>query len=102
MFSHFLFLKYICITKLAHMSSAEIKIQLYRLIDSTNDKTLLQKIYNSIAKKIGVEKGDWWDTITDNEKAIIEEGDEQIEAGNVVSNAQVALQSKKLINKYRK
>ncbi|MBN8701497.1 MAG: hypothetical protein J0M08_00380 [Bacteroidetes bacterium] len=84
------------------MSSAEIKIQLYRLIDSTNDKTLLQKIYNSIAKKIGVEKGDWWDTITDNEKAIIEEGDEQIEAGNVVSNAQVALQSKKLINKYRK
>ena len=84
------------------MSSAEIKLQLYRLIDSTDDASVLKRIYTSLSKTIFKEKTDWWSNISDDEKAIIEAGLADIERGETVSNEEVIKESRKLINKYKK
>ena len=84
------------------MSTAEIKLQLYRLIDSTNDASVLKRIYTALSKTISKEEPDWWDTISDDEKAAIEAGLAELENGEVVSHEQVVKESRKLINKYKK
>jgi hypothetical protein len=66
------------------MRTAELKSNLHWLIDEVqDDKTL--KITYLLLSKTGEGNKDWWDTISANEKAAIEEGMKDIKKGNVFS-----------------
>ncbi len=70
------------------MSSAELKLQLYRLIDSTNDTSLLKKIYASLFKTITKKEVDFWDELSEEQKAEIEESIAQADRGEVIPHEQ--------------
>ena len=83
------------------MSNAELKYNLFKAIDAINDTTVLQNIYNLVAKG-KTAKGDWWDDLTPVQKASIERGLNDIEENKVYSHEEVLLKSKALLDKHRK
>lgn len=71
------------------MSTAELKLRLYRLIDSTEDTSLLKKIYSSISKTLSKEDVDFWDELSNEQKAEIEESIAQADKGELIPHEQV-------------
>lgn len=84
------------------MSTADIKLHLFRLIDNTDDVSILKKIYSSLSKTLSPKEKDWWNSISDKEREEIEEGLAQVERGEIISHEEVMKASSKLISKYRK
>lgn len=70
------------------MSTAELKSNLYKLIDSINDSKTLQSIYTLISNK-GVSEVDFWDELSDEQKAEIEESIAQADRGEVIPHEEV-------------
>lgn len=56
------------------------KLELIKLLAETQDPAIIKSI-RKIFKK---EKKDWWDDLTEAQKADIEEGERQIERGDFV------------------
>ena len=56
------------------------KINLIKIIADTNDVSIIQ----SVKDFFKVEKKDWWDELTDEQKFEIEEGERQINRGEYV------------------
>jgi predicted transcriptional regulator len=70
------------------MSTAELKSNLHQLIDRVHDSKTLKITYLLLSKNIN-ENEDWWDTLTEQEKATIEKGLKDIKNGNVFSHEEV-------------
>lgn len=70
------------------MSTAELKSNLYKLIDSINDSKTLQSIYTLISNK-GVSEVDFWDELSDEQKAEIEEAIAQADRGELIPHEEV-------------
>lgn len=70
------------------MSTAELKSNLYKLIDSINDSKTLQSIYTLISNK-GVSEVDFWDELSDEQKAEIEESIAQADRGELIPHEEV-------------
>ena len=81
------------------MSTAEVKLQLFRLIDKTNDTSVLNKIYTFLSKATSKNDADWWDSISQEEKASIEEGIAQADRGEVVPLSKVIAEGRKIYKK---
>jgi len=70
------------------MSTAELKSNLHKLIDKVQDSKTLKITYLLLSKNSeGTE--DWWNAISDQEKAAIEKGLKDISKGNVSTHAKV-------------
>ena len=61
------------------MGIAELKYSIIELIASINDEKKLKVIYQSIKD----DSSDWWDELTDEQKASVEEGLEDIKNGRI-------------------
>ena len=70
------------------MSTAELKLQLYRLIDRTNNPSLLKRIYASLSKTLSKEEVDFWKEFSDEQKAEIEESIAQADRGELIPHEQ--------------
>lgn len=70
------------------MSTAELKSNLYKLIDAIEDSRTLKAIYTLLSKKETTEV-DWWDELSDEQKADIEEGLKDIEEGCTIPHEEV-------------
>ena len=81
------------------MSSAEVKLQLFRLIDETNDTSLLDKAYSALSKIFSKKESDWWDTISAEEKIAIEEGIAQADRGEVLPLSKIISQGRTIYKK---
>lgn len=57
------------------------KLELIKIIAETEDVSLIK----SLKKLLKKEKNDWWDELSDEQKADIEEGIADADAGRVVS-----------------
>lgn len=70
------------------MNTAELKMELYQLIDSINDSKTLKAIHGilSSGKK---QNADWWETISAEEKAAIQTGLEQLNNGSGIPHIEV-------------
>ena len=75
------------------MSTAELKSNLYKLIDSINDSKTLQSIYTLIKNK-GVSETDFWDELSDEQKAEIEEAIAEADRGELISHEEVMAEIK--------
>lgn len=73
------------------MSTAELKSNLYKLIDSINDSKTLQTIYTILSKKNAV-SADFWNELSDEQKAEIEESIAVLERGEGIPHEQVMKQ----------
>ena len=70
------------------MSTAELKSNLFKLIDSINDSKTLQSIYTLIKNK-GVSEVDFWDELSDEQKAEIEESIAELDRGEGIPHEEV-------------
>ena len=81
------------------MSTIELKTQLYGLIANTNNVSLLKQIYTFLSKADSKKQANWWDTISEEEKAAIEEGIAQADRGEVVPLSKVIAQGRAIYKK---
>ena len=79
-------------------STAEIKNYLHKLIDETDDGSILSKVqaYFTTLKSKNV---DWWDTIPDQEKKAINIGLQQLENGEGIPHEEVKRKVDKLLGR---
>jgi len=70
------------------MSTAEVKSLLHKFIVETDDLDVLQQVANFF-KIIKTKNSDWWDSISDEQKTLIEKGIQQMENGEGISHQEV-------------
>lgn len=71
------------------MTTIEIKSDLHKLIDKTEDINVLKSILLILKKIVTKENVDFWDLISEEEKAEIEKGLLEIKKGELISNEDV-------------
>lgn len=83
------------------MSTAELKYQLIELISGLNDGKVLKDIKNFISKKISSSKvrdADWWDELTEDQKAEIEASIAEANRGEFIPHEDVLKKYKKWLS----
>jgi len=71
------------------MTVVEVKSALHKLIDKTEDINILKSVLLILNKISEKEETDFWDVISDEEKASIEKGLSQSKKGELLSNEDV-------------
>lgn len=74
------------------MSTAELKSNLHKLIEDTDDPEKLKTTFNILSEDN--DDKDLWDALSDEEKAAITEGLDDIENGRVYTHEEVKKQMK--------
>jgi len=80
------------------MVPTELKNDLHRMVDETNDPLILKEIAALFAA-LREEGGDWWDLISEEEKEKIELGRAQVAAGQTVPHEVVRAKAQLIIGK---
>jgi len=79
------------------MSTAELKYNLVKLIESINDSKTLQAVYTLLSnKKEG--SADFWDELSAEQKAAIEESISELDRGEGIPHEQVMKEIKAKYN----
>jgi len=81
------------------MNTAELKSEIHRLVVETEDLDILEKVKLYFT---GLTSGndDWWETISEQEKTLINKGLEDVEAGRLVPYSEVKEKVNKTIQKH--
>ncbi len=84
----------------ANTTSAVLKNELHRMVVQTENLAVLEKVKNifDLLLKNG-ETGDWWDELTEKEKALIQRGLQQLDNGERIPNSQVRLEINRMLGK---
>ena len=77
------------------MAVSTLKHTIHQLIDQIEDEALLQAYLKLLESSMQVQKKDWWDEISAEERAEIEEGLAQADKGDTVSHEDVMAKYKK-------
>ncbi len=80
-----------------NITTAEIKNYLHKLIVETDDENVLNKVRAYFLTLKG-ENVDWWDTISSQEKEIINIGLQQLENGEGIPHEKVKRKADKLLD----
>jgi predicted transcriptional regulator len=70
------------------MNVLELRSDLHNIIDKITDKNVLQALKTLLSGKV-VEKADWWETITEEERKDIELGLLEADKGEVIAHEDV-------------
>lgn len=70
------------------MNTAEIKNNLHEFIVETNDRNVLTQIHEYFTS-LKIKKADWWDEISEQDKASIEVGLSQLKNGEGIPHEKV-------------
>jgi hypothetical protein len=84
--------------KTGFMKELEIQMNLIQLIMENKGNSLFLKKLSDYAQKL-VEEQDWWDDLTENQKAFVHKSAKQIDEGKVVPNAVVREEMKQRLRK---
>ena len=71
------------------MTELEVKKALHKLIDKTEDMNVLKSVLLILNKISEKKETDFWDVISEEEKASIEKGLSQARKGELISNDDV-------------
>ena len=79
------------------MSTAELKQNIINLLQSTEDESKLIVAYNALKKD---NEHDWWDDLTDEQKASVEKGIKQADNGELIPHNEARKQIDALLAKH--
>ncbi len=79
------------------MTTAEIKNNLHRMVVETEDRLILEQIALLFASLR--EERNWADTISQEEKVLIDKGRKDLAEGKTVARSEVQAQSRKILSK---
>ena len=80
------------------MSTAELKNYLVKEITNIDDNTLLEKVKSYLSTLVKGKEVDFWDELSDEDKADIEEGIAQADRGELIPHEEVMREIKKRYN----
>lgn len=67
------------------MSTVDLKISLHQLIDGVSDNSVLEAVYTLLSKATANQEEDWYTTLSEEAKASIERGLDDLKNDQVVS-----------------
>jgi len=70
------------------MDVIELRTDLHNMIDKITDRDILNAV-KTILKGKTARQNDWWETLSDEERAEIEEGVSQADSGEVIPHEEV-------------
>jgi len=70
------------------MDIVELRTDLHNMIDKISDSNVLNAVKTLLAGKTGTQE-DWWDTISDEERAEIEQGLAEADRGELIPHEEV-------------
>jgi len=76
------------------MDVIELRSDLHNIIDRITDRNVLRAVKTLLSNKV-IEKTDWWNTITEEERQEIETGLAEAERGEVITHEEVMAKYKK-------
>ncbi|MCF8307630.1 MAG: hypothetical protein K9I68_01335 [Bacteroidales bacterium] len=76
------------------MDVTELRADLHNMIDKISDREILQAIKTLLSEK-ATTKTDWWDNISDEERAEIKQGLSEADNGEVTLHEEVMRKYKK-------
>ena len=76
------------------MDVVELRTDLHNMIDKITDSNILNALKIILSSK-SLSQADWWETISDEERAEIEQGLKEAEKGELVSHEEVMTKYKK-------
>ena len=76
------------------MDVIELRTDLHNMIDKISDSNILQAVKTLLSGKETTQT-DWWDTISDEERAEIEQGLAEADRGEVIPHEEVMEKYKK-------
>ncbi len=79
-------------------SKAEIKINFHHLIDGIEDASMLKRAYAVVSALLTKKEVDFWDELSDEQKAEIEDSITQLDRGEGIPHEQVM---KEIKSKYK-
>lgn len=79
------------------MTTAELKIDLLKLILETNDPAVLEEVAAYFHARL--QKGDWWEQISEKEKETVQTGMRQLEEGQGIPYEAVREKARRLLKK---
>jgi predicted transcriptional regulator len=77
------------------MSTLELKFSIQNILDRIDDKKILEAVHTLLQTTLKRQDEDFWDTLSDEEKASIEKGLEDVKAGRVHKHEDVMKMVKK-------
>lgn len=78
------------------MSTSELKDNIRQLLDSTNDEAKLMVVYNALSEG----EKDWWDDLSDEQKASVQRGVDDIKSGRVTPHNEAMKELKDFIQSH--
>ncbi|MEK7254895.1 MAG: hypothetical protein AAB316_09130 [Bacteroidota bacterium] len=78
------------------MATAELKNDLIRYVLATEDKSVLLQV-KSFFSKIFEDEEDWWDTISEREKMLINRGLQQLDRGERIPHHVVRQETNRIL-----
>lgn len=76
------------------MNVIELRSDLHNMIDKITDSNILNAVKTLLSERTAAQT-DWWDIISDEERAEIEEGLAEADRGDVISHEDVMAKYKK-------
>lgn len=76
------------------MNVTELRSDLHNMIDNITDSNILNAVKTLLAGKTATQT-DWWNVISDEERAEIEQGLSEAERGEVITHEEVMSKYKK-------
>jgi len=67
------------------MSTADLKLNLHQLIDGVSDNSVLEAVYTLLSKATANQE-DWYDSLSEKDRASIERGLEDLKNDRIVSH----------------
>jgi predicted transcriptional regulator len=83
------------------MSTVELKLSLHQLIDGVNDNSVLEAIHTLLSKASAGSDDDWYTSLSDEAKASIERGLEDLKHGQTISAEEAASRISQRISKLK-
>jgi hypothetical protein len=81
------------------MSAEELKSSLHVLIDTCEDKIILEGIYKILQATQKPGEKDWWQGLDDEDKQLLEESMAQYKSGNYKSHDEIVKKAQEWLKK---
>lgn len=79
------------------MSTVDLKLSLHQLIDGVSDNSVLEAVYTLLSKATANQEENWYNSLSDKDKASIELGIQQADKGESIPHEQVMSEIDKLL-----
>ncbi len=81
------------------MSTVDLKLSLHQLIDGVSDNSVLEAVYTLLSKATANQEENWYNSLSDKDKASIELGIQQADKGESIPHEQVMSEIDKLLGR---